>query len=587
MTVGRSIRPDTDPLVAAQNSPMVRRTSFAVAVIVLAIAARSSVAAVEFTNIHHFAGGVSGAAYPSYSGLATDGTNIFGFASRGGLSNSGVVFRISVDGSNLQVLHSFSGGASDGARPVGTPALDGDNLFGMTSGGGVSNLGTIFKLTLSTTNYSVIHHFRRGLTDGSTPYGSLACDGTNLFGMTYYGGQGDPGGGVIFRVGLNGNAYTNLAVLDVYTNGVFPYNSPIIIGPDVYGMITQGGGGSDGLIFKMDKDGHNFSNLHTFANNSINGAFPHGALTYDGAKLYGMTKNGGPNRGVIFSINPNGTGYTNLHNFTGGATDGLGPEGNVLIQGSILYGLTVSGGAFNMGVAFKMDNDGRNFAILHHFGSGGGDGAYPDGSLLLSNSRLLGTAPSGGANSMGVIFSSPLDPPPNQAPTNIVLSAATVLENLPSGTKVGWFATQDPVPGNTFTYSLVAGDGGQDNGSFTINQSNLLTAASFNYEGKSIYSIRVQSVDQGGLSTQKVFAVNVVDVDETPALHGLSEPTNGNFVIRWSSATNKLYTIHYSTNLLAGFSVLQSNLPATPAINSYTDSLSAVPRKFWKITTDQ
>ena len=109
----------------------------------------------------------------------------------------------------------------------------------------------------------------------------------------------------------------------------------------------------------------------------------------------------------------------------------------------------------------------------------------------------------------------------------------------------------------------------------------------FNYEVKNDYSIRVQSADQGGLSTQAVFAIRVTDIDETPVFYGLSEPTNGNIVLRWSSTTNKLYTVHYSTNLLSGFSVLQSNIPATPAVNSYTDSVPALPRKFWKITTDQ
>ena len=57
-------------------------------------------------------------------------------------------------------------------------------------------------------------------------------------------------------------------------------------------------------------------------------------------------------------------------------------------------------------------------------------------------------------------------------------------------------------------------------------------------------------------------------------------------VMRWGSITNKKYTIHYSTNLISGFSILQSNIPGTPAINSYTDTLTIVTQKYWKITTD-
>ena len=46
-----------------------------------------------------------------------------------------------------------------------------------------------------------------------------------------------------------------------------------------------------------------------------------------------------------------------------------------------------------------------------------------------------------------------------------------------------------------FTYTLVTGTGSTDNGSFTINGNQLKTAASFNYETKNSYSIRVCTTD--------------------------------------------------------------------------------------------
>ncbi len=173
----------------------------------------------------------------------------------------------------------------------------------------------------------------------------------------------------------------------------------------------------------------------------------------------------------------------------------------------------------------------------------------------------------------------------NHAPTEIVSSSASVMENEPIGTLVGTFSTIDPDDGDTFTYTLVAGAGSEDNASFSWNGNDLMTEASFNYEVKPSCSIRVQSMDQGSLSTQRVFTVSVTDADETPAFLGCDVPTGPNVVLRWSSVTNHLYTVYDSTNLLAGFSVLQSNIPATPAINSYTDSVLAVTQKFWKIST--
>lgn len=174
----------------------------------------------------------------------------------------------------------------------------------------------------------------------------------------------------------------------------------------------------------------------------------------------------------------------------------------------------------------------------------------------------------------------------NRPPTNIVISNTSVAENLAVGTTVGGFSTQDPDATNTFTYTLVAGAGSTHNGSFSIKGSNLQTAVSFNYEVQSNFSIRVQSADQGVLSTQKVFAITVSDVNETPAFLGLEASNGSNFVLRWSSVTNHLYTVHVSTNLLTGFSVLKSNITATPVINTYTDSIQALPMKFWKITTE-
>ncbi len=97
----------------------------------------------------------------------------------------------------------------------------------------------------------------------------------------------------------------------------------------------------------------------------------------------------------------------------------------------------------------------------------------------------------------------------NEAPTDISLSASSVAQNLPVGTVVGAFSTTDPDLGNTFTYTLVAGPGSDDNGSFTISSSNLLTNAVFVFATKSSYKIRVRSTDFGGLFFEKPFTITI------------------------------------------------------------------------------
>jgi hypothetical protein len=104
----------------------------------------------------------------------------------------------------------------------------------------------------------------------------------------------------------------------------------------------------------------------------------------------------------------------------------------------------------------------------------------------------------------------------NEAPTDIALSSSTVPENQASGTTVGTLSTTDPDAGDTFTYSLVAGTGSTDNGSFTITGSSLKTNAVFDFETKSSYSIRVRTTDAGALTFEKVFTISVSNVNEAP-----------------------------------------------------------------------
>ncbi len=108
----------------------------------------------------------------------------------------------------------------------------------------------------------------------------------------------------------------------------------------------------------------------------------------------------------------------------------------------------------------------------------------------------------------------------NSAPTDLLLDNNSVDENVESETVIGQFTTTDPnVKLQQFTYSLVAGVG--DNSFFTIDGENLKINASPDFETKSIYVILVKTTDQGGLSYEKEFTININindiinDIDET------------------------------------------------------------------------
>jgi uncharacterized repeat protein (TIGR03803 family) len=100
--------------------------------------------------------------------------NLYGTTSLGGSgcggSGCGVVFKLAPDGTNFTVLHSFAGGTSDGANPIaGLIADSSGNLYGMTNAGGASGsgcfgfvasgCGVVFKVSPDGTNYTVLYSF--------------------------------------------------------------------------------------------------------------------------------------------------------------------------------------------------------------------------------------------------------------------------------------------------------------------------------------------------------------------------------------------------------------------------------------------
>jgi VCBS repeat-containing protein len=111
----------------------------------------------------------------------------------------------------------------------------------------------------------------------------------------------------------------------------------------------------------------------------------------------------------------------------------------------------------------------------------------------------------------------------NDPPTDLALSKSSLKENEPAGTTVGTFSTTDPDVGDIFTYSLVAGEGSTDNGSFEISGNQLKAKESFNFEAKSSYSIRVRSTDSGGESVEKKLTITVENVNDPPTNLALSK----------------------------------------------------------------
>jgi len=179
-------------------------------------------------------------------------------------------------------------------------------------------------------------------------------------------------------------------------------------------------------VFAIKTDGSGFTNLHNFTDGS-DGANPVAGLTLSGATLYGTARfGGGSDDGTVFSINTDGTDFTTLHEFSGGS-DGDGPRAGLVISNDTLYGTAGRGGDWDDGTVFAVDTSGVNFATLYSF-SGGGDGELPLGGLVMFGNTLYGTTFLS-ADGTGVIFSLDLTPAPQLTITpsggNIVVAWPT------------------------------------------------------------------------------------------------------------------------------------------------------------------
>lgn len=259
-------------------------------------------------------------------------------------------------------------------------------------------IGLIAICTLSNAQYTKLLDFD-GNANGSNPLGSLISDGTFLYGMTTIGGANNLG--VIFQIKPDGTGYNKLLDFSGVANGSHPNGDLFSDGTYLYGMTSNGGTNNSGVLFKIKPNGTGYVKLLNFIGSS-NGGYPHGNLISDGTFLYGMTSEGGANGyGTIFKIKPDGTGYFKLLDFSD--TDGSRPNGSLIYDNTFLYGMTQQGGTNNAGVVFKIKTDGTAYSKLKDF-TGSLNGESPSGSLISDGAFLYGMTSGGGTTSNGLIF---------------------------------------------------------------------------------------------------------------------------------------------------------------------------------------
>jgi hypothetical protein len=222
-----------------------------------------------------------------------------------------------------------------------------------------------------------------------------------------------------------------------------------------------------------------------------------------------------------------------------GANDGVtGEHDNVRSDVENVLGGAAADTLVGSGRANGLDGRGGNDTLTGRGGSdallGGTGGDRLQGRDAARFRDMLNCGPGGGdvamANSrdrvMGSCEDSNQPKVANRAPTEISLSRATLPEHQPVGTVVGTLSAVDRDAGDRHRFRLVGGDAA----AFRIEGAELRTAAVFDFQTKSAYSIRVRVTDGDGARFEKdltitVTVVNEAEVNSAPTDVALSPST--------------------------------------------------------------
>lgn len=260
------------------------------------------------------------------AGLVLSGGTLYGTAEFGGINGKGTVFRINTDGSGFTPLHHFTavaglnGSNADGARPRAGLVLSGNILYGAASEGGSAGNGTLFKINTDGTGFVNLFDFALHPdanwtnTTGINPHARLILSGSTLYGTAFAGGSF--GNGTVFKVNIDGTGFTVVHHFSaasgnpwVNTDGTSSSAPLVLVNNTLYGTAVLGGQSGYGTVFKVRTDGTDFAPLHHFSATSgirytnSDGAYPNGGLIFSGGNLYGTAHGGGASGyGSLFRV---------------------------------------------------------------------------------------------------------------------------------------------------------------------------------------------------------------------------------------------------------------------------------------------
>ncbi len=336
---------------------------------------------------------------PQWNMIQAGDGNLYGTTRAGGTNSNGVIFQYNPTTNTYTDKYNFDN--THGSTPNSLVQTSNGVLYGTTNAGGTSSLGVLFQYNYTTNTYTVEINLN---TPGAVNISSstiLATDG-KLYGNSSFGGSASSG--LIYQYDIGTNTLVTKYSTRRNPDGASPNCSLTQVSSgNLYGITMTGGANNKGVIFQYDVPTHTFTNKLDLT--SANGSSAQNKMVLAGdGNLYGMTYGGGANAfGIIYQYNITNNTYTDVHDFVNN-TGMLGIGGMVLANNNKLYGMTSFGGANGNGVLFEYDYTTSSYTKKYDLSSSSGNNSQ--GTMLLaSDGKLYGVNKSGGAHTVGTLFS--------------------------------------------------------------------------------------------------------------------------------------------------------------------------------------
>ncbi|HZO84064.1 MAG TPA: choice-of-anchor tandem repeat GloVer-containing protein [Verrucomicrobiae bacterium] len=363
----------------------------------------------DFRVVHLFPAFLTDGYYPVAVALGRDGS-FYGSTGSGGRFGLGTLFRFNPTSDNYSTIWHFSTAGGEPSAPYGPLVPDRfGNLYGATVWGGDVNGGVIYRIHQNGTAFQIVRSMALTTNEGRVVRDLIVATDGNLYGTTSPNGY--PGPGTLFKLAPDGSGFTLLQTFVAVTGDGSTPLCRITEGSDgkLYGASRWGGLSGSNNVFRINKDGTGYEILRVFGQVVGDGdSLENPLMEASDGTLYGVTSSGGTNGGgTVFRMNRDGTGYAQLHHFKSVGADGYRPSGPLLeASDGFLYGVTAYGGNRNEGTVFKVKKDGSAFAVVWRQTNwdrglaGGFHGPLWEGN----DGALYGATGFGGNYDGGVIF---------------------------------------------------------------------------------------------------------------------------------------------------------------------------------------